>query len=182
MTSLPTILFTGRITGLVILSVRSRPCSLSRGHAISLYRDLARGCITLRRPYTVGGGDFQSPPSCFADCWLQPSVPSRFCWHIKCLMAHSLQVTAAVALFNSGQDEHLIAFRFYLRDATKALVPSPRGRYRGLSPTFPQHHHHHYLVQQPRLLKKILDSLLHDLRIHTSITYTRHLHVFNPMG
>jgi hypothetical protein len=50
--------------------------------------------------------------------------------HIKCLMAHCLQVTTAVALFNSGESEDLIAFRLrwnsdavriYLRDCYRSI-------------------------------------------------------------
>lgn len=50
--------------------------------------------------------------------------------HIKCLMAHCLRVTAAVALFNCGETEELIAFRLrwnsdavriYLRDCYRSI-------------------------------------------------------------
>jgi hypothetical protein len=59
-----------------------------------------------------------------------PDIDHHLCWHIKCLMAHCLRVTAAVALFNSGEDKHLIAFqlrwnsdavRIYLQDCYKSI-------------------------------------------------------------
>jgi hypothetical protein len=61
-------------------------------------------------PRTVRGRHMQAFMNCC--CILaHPDANHHLRRQIKCLMAHCLRVTAAVALFNSGEDEHMIAFR-----------------------------------------------------------------------
>jgi hypothetical protein len=104
--------------------------------AMALHRDFARGREPLvmflnknHQSWTVRGRHVQK----FMErcCILaHPDPAHHLRRHIKCLMAHCLRVTAAVALFNSGEKEEMIAFRLrwnsdavrvYLRDCYKSI-------------------------------------------------------------
>jgi hypothetical protein len=109
--------------------------SLTR-RAMALHRDFAKGREPLvmfldgnGRRWTVRGRHMQKfMTRC---CILAHPDPNHHLHrNIKCLMAHCLRVTAAVALFNSGKNEHMIAFRLhwnsdavliYLRDCYTSI-------------------------------------------------------------
>jgi hypothetical protein len=111
--------------------------TLSLTHrTMALHRDFANGKEPLAmflagngRRWTVRGRHMQK---FMARCCIlaHPDPNHHLRRHIKCLMAHCLRVTAAVALFNSGEDEHVIAFRLrwnsdavliYLRDCYRSI-------------------------------------------------------------
>jgi hypothetical protein len=109
--------------------------SLTR-RAMAIHRDFARGREPLAmfidatgRRWSVRGRHLQTfmKRSCII---AHPDPAHHLRRHIKCLTSHCLRVTAAVALFNSGEKEEMIAFRLrwnsdavriYLRDCYKSI-------------------------------------------------------------
>jgi hypothetical protein len=124
--------------------------SLTR-RAMALHRDFARGREPLAmfrdakgRCWTVRGWHMQAfmKRSCII---AHPEPTHHLHRHIKCLTSHCLRVTAAVALFNSGEKDDMTAFRLrwnsnavriYLQDCYKSIgTLTLHGRYKGPSQT-----------------------------------------------
>lgn len=133
-----------RQSGNIICLIKASLSILRRADLLGMPLNYPIGAYRLRRgapgDYTfISGADVQDVLQ-FA-CRLAYPNPNHYLrLHIHCLMSHSNRVTAAVALYNAGVKESVIAHKlrwseesvkYYIRDCFKAIGPLTEKAVRG---------------------------------------------------